>query len=543
MNFNDIEYERVDYEYIKKQYLKILHKIENSSDFSKVKNLIRKLNICRKTVLTMSTIASIRFSINTNDEFYKDEKKYWDEYSPLFSDLDIKFYKVLLDSPFESEIKDEFGEQFYRYIKTLVDSFSEEIIEDLQEENILMSEYTSLLASAKIEFDNKVCNLSDMSIYTSSNDEKLRKSAIKAHTRFFEENEDKFDELFDKLVKVRDKMAKKMGFDNFIELGYLLMNRTDYNEKMVDNLRKNVIKKYIPLANELYKEQANRINIDKLTYYDEQLEFLDGNAKAAGDGNYIMNQGRKMYAEMSKETNDFISFLLENNLFDVEAREGKAMGGYCTIIYDYNEPFIFGNFNGTVDDVDVLTHEAGHAFQVYMSKEEEMPELVFPTLDSCEIFSMSMEFFTYPWMDLFFAEDAEKYKKYHYDSAIKFLPYGSLVDHFQHEIYAHPEYSTEKRKEVWRNLEKIYLPHRDYADLDFLEKGGLWFRQGHIFKNPFYYIDYVLAQICALQFHDLIEVDRQDAWQRYLKISKLGGRYSFLELVDIAGLENPFKLI
>ncbi|MEG0249842.1 MAG: M3 family oligoendopeptidase [Peptostreptococcus sp.] len=541
MNFNDIEYERVNYEYIRKQYMKILHKIENSTDFSRVKSLIRKLNVYRKTVLTMNTVASIRFSINTNDEFYKAEKKYWDEYSPLFSDLDIDFYRVLLNSNFEEELKNEFGEQFYRYIKTLLDSFSKEIIVDLQEENLLMSEYTSLLASAKIDFDNRVCNLSDMSIYTSSNDENIRKNAIKAHTKFFEDNEEKFDELFDKLVKNRDKMAKKMGFDNFIELGYLLMNRTDYNAKMVSNLRENVIKKYVPLANELYRQQADRINVNKMTYYDEQLEFLDGNAKVVGDGNYIMEQGRKMYSEMSKETDEFINFLLKNNLFDVEARQAKAMGGYCSIVYDYNEPFIFGNFNGTVDDVDVLTHEAGHAFQVYMSRGEEMPELVFPTLDSCEIFSMSMEFFTYPWMDLFFAEDTEKYKKYHYDSAIKFLPYGALVDHFQHEIYAHPEYSPSRRKEIWRNLEKIYLPHREYSDLEFLERGGFWFRQGHIFKNPFYYIDYVLAQICALQFHDLMKVDREDAWNRYLEISKLGGRYSFLELVDIAKLENPFE--
>ena len=254
-----------------------------------------------------------------------------------------------------------------------------------------------------------------------------------------------------------------------------------------------------------------------------------------------MSQGRKMYKEMSQETGEFIDFVMENNLFDVQAREGKAMGGYCTIIHDYNEPFIFGNFNGTVDDVDVLTHEAGHAFQVYMSRELDMPELIFPTLDSCEIFSMSMEFFTYPWMELFFGDDAEKYKKYHYDSALKFLPYGILVDHFQHEIYRNPKMSPKERKEVWRKLEKRYLPYRDYSDLEFLERGGYWFRQGHIFKNPFYYIDYVLAQECALQFKNLMEINRQDAWNRYIKISSLGGKYSFIELVEKAGLKNPFK--
>lgn len=541
MDFEDIKYERIDYNESKEKIEELTKLMDKSNSFKKFEKYMNEINKIRKHILTMNTVSSIRFSINTKDKFYKNENSYWDETSPLFSDLDMLFYRSILNSNFEKEIVEKYGKQFYRYIETLVNSFSKDIIPMLQKENKLMSEYTELLASASINFDGKICNLSDMYSYMGVENEEIRKNAIRLHTKFFEDNEEEFDSIFDKLVKIRDEMAKKMGFENFIELGYLRMNRTDYDESMVEIFRENIYNKYLPIVENLYLEQAKRINAEKIDYYNEMLEFVDGNARLQGDGDYIMSQGRKMYKEMSQETGEFIDFLMENNLFDVQAREGKAMGGYCTIIHDYNEPFIFGNFNGTVDDVDVLTHEAGHAFQVYMSRELDMPELIFPTLDSCEIFSMSMEFFTYPWMELFFGDDAEKYKKYHYDSALKFLPYGILVDHFQHEIYRNPKMSPKERKEVWRKLEKRYLPYRDYSDLEFLERGGYWFRQGHIFKNPFYYIDYVLAQECALQFKNLMEINREDAWNRYIKISSLGGKYSFIELVEKAGLKNPFK--
>lgn len=542
MKFSEINYERIDFCKSRENLSKIYKDMDKADSYLEFMNLLKKANKIRKHIMTMQTVSQIRFSMNTEDKYYKNEKEYWDEYMPLFEDLDIELYKTILESKHKEKIQEEYGNQYIKYIRTVVNGFSKEIIPLLQQENKLMSQYTELLASAKIKFDNRVCNLSDMAVYMESNNKEVREKAVRLHTNFFLENEEKFDSLFDQLVKIRHSMSKEMGFKNFIELGYLRMHRTDYNAEMVKNLRKKVLKKYVPLAEKAYKEQAERIGAKKIDYYNERIEFLDGNASLVGNGDFIIEQGKRMYSKMSPETKEYIEYLIENELFDVKPREGKAMGGYCTILYDNNDSFIFGNFNGTVDDVDVLTHEAGHGFQVYMSRNQEMPELVFPTLDSCEIFSMSMEFFTYPWMEYFFGKDCEKYKTYHYDSMIKFLPYGVLVDHFQHIIYENPNLTPKERKEEWRKLEKKYLPYRDYADLDILNRGGFWFRQGHIFKNPFYYIDYVLAEICALQFKELMDSNSKDAWNRYVKISKLGGSKSFTELVEIAGLENPFEL-
>lgn len=541
MNFKDIVYERCDYDSIKGIYEKALADIRSSEKFEDLKASIEGLNKTRVHLQTMKELASIKYSINTKDDFYMAENEYWDEYGPLYQDLDYNLYQTLLKIDYKDQIIGEYGQQFYGLMECNVKSFSKEIIGLLQEENKLMSEYTALLASAKIDFDGRICNLSDMNLYMESLDDKVREEAIRAHTHFFVENEARFDQIFDRLVKIRHQMALKMGYKSFVDLGYYRMQRTDYNRDMVANLRKNVLVKYGKKAQDLYDDQAKRIGRDKIDYFCEKIEFLDGNAEPQGGSEEIFEAGRAMYSSLSEETKEFFEFLLSRGLFDVEARENKAMGGYCTVLPEYRMPFIFANFNGTVDDIDVLTHEAGHAFQMYMSRHINMPELIFPTLDSCEIHSMSMEFFTYPWMDFFFGQDVEKYKTYHYRAAIKFLPYGCLVDHFQHEIYENPDMTPEQRKETWSRLEKNYLPYRDYGDLEILNRGGYWYRQGHIFKDPFYYIDYVLAQICALNFYEKMQEDFDIAWNDYLKICKLGGKYSFFDLVKAGNLPNPFN--
>ena len=541
MKFSDFKYERPVYESNKKEFNNIIKKISESNTYKEQKENIDILNKLRNSIETMSTIASIRHSINTEDEFYEKERAYWDEYSPLYEELNSLFYKAVVNSKFKDEIEHDFGKQFVSISEYSLKGFSSEIISDLQEENKLCSRYTKLLASAKINFEGKERNLSELGKYMLSKDREIRVKASKAYYGYFEENEKNFDDVFDKLVKIRDKIAKKLNFNNFVELGYIRMMRTDYNADMVKNFRKQVLEYIVPVASKLYKRQVNRLNLDKLTYVDESFEFLSGNATPKGSPEYIIKNGKKMYSELSKETGEFFDFMLENELMDLVTKKSKASGGYCTYIPDYKSPFIFSNFNQTSDDIDVLTHEAGHAFQLYISTWIDMPEINFPTYESCEIHSMSMEFITWPWMELFFKEESDKYKFTHLSSAIKFIPYGIVVDEFQHYIYENPNMSKEERKKIWRDLEKKYLPHKNYEGCDILEKGCWWFKQGHIFKNPFYYIDYTLAQICSLQFWKKMREDKDKGWDDYINICKVGGTKSFLEIVEIGNLKSPFK--
>ena len=541
MKFNDYKYERPNYDKIKESFLNLVEKINYAKTYEEQNTYIKELNNIRKHIETMSTLSSIRNSINTADEFYDKEQNYWDEFGPLYEELNSDFYKAIVNSKFKKEIKEEYSEQFYKICENSIKSFSTEIIPDLQEENKLMSQYTKLLASAKINFNNEELNLSGLYKYMLSDDRKIREESSKAYYNYFEEHESEFDDIYDKLVHIRHNMAKKLGFDNFVELGYIRMDRNDYNPEMVVNLRKQILEHIVPLCNKLYEKQADRLKLEKLTYIDENVEFLDGNATIKGDSSYIIENGIKMYNELSKETKEFFDFMLENELMDLETKHNKSAGGYCTYMPDYKAPFIFSNFNGTSEDMDVLTHEAGHAFQLYMARDIEMQEINFPTLDSCEIHSMSMEFITYPWMDIFFKEDTAKYKFAHLSSAIKFLPYGVVVDEFQHIVYDNPNMTKDERKKVWRSLEKKYLPHRDYEGNEILEKGCWFFKQGHIFKDPFYYIDYVLAEICAFQFLKKMEENREDGWKDYLKICKVGGTKSFLQIVEIGNLISPFE--
>ena len=544
MKFSQYKYERSSYENIKEDFTKLVDKINNSNTYKEQKKYILELNKIRNDIQSNSTIASIRYSIDTSDEYYEEEKKYWDEYMPFYEDLNCDFYKAIVNSKFKEEIINDFSRQFYNICEDSIKSFSKDIIEDLQEENMLCSQYTKLLASAKIEYRGETHNLSSLMKYMMDKDRETRIESTKLYYSYFKENEAKFDELFDKLVAVRDKMAKKLGYNSFTELGYIRMNRSDYNEEMIKKLRKEVQDYIVLLCNKLYERQAKRIGIDDFWFADESIEFKSGNATIKGGEEYekyIIENGKRMYSELSLETDEFFNYMTENELMDLVTRKSKAAGGYCTHIPNYNSPFIFSNFNNTSEDIDVLTHEAGHAFQLYMSRDIEMYEINFPTLDSCEIHSMSMEFITYPWMELFFKEDTLKYKFYHMSSAIKFIPYGVIVDEFQHRIYENPDMSPDERKQVFRDLEKKYLPHRDYRDIDILEKGCYWFKQGHIFKNPFYYIDYVLAQVCAFQFLNKLNGDFKKAWDDYINICKIGGTKSFLEIVEIGNLESPFE--
>ncbi|WP_102401698.1 M3 family oligoendopeptidase [Haloimpatiens massiliensis] len=541
LKFKDYQYVRPDMKKVEKDFTKLISSFREAASLEEQDKIMEEINSLRSDVESMAELVGIRNSINTVDEFYEKEKEFMDENMPEYEGLISKYYETLVNSKFRKELEGKWGKQLFTLAEMQLKSFDLKIIEYLKEENKLTTEYDKLKASAKIMFEGEERNLSQLEPFIQSKDREMRKRAYEASTNFYVENESKFDEIYDKLVKVRDRMAKKLGYNNFVELAYIRMMRSDYNAEMVANYRKQVLDYIVPVAEELKERQAKRLGFKELKYYDEPLKFLTGNAVPKGDPDWILNNGKQMYKELSDETNEFFTFMVEHELMDLVSKKGKAGGGYCTFIGKFKSPFIFSNFNGTSGDVDVLTHEAGHAFQAYSSRNFKVPEYAFPTYEAAEIHSMSMEFFTWPWMKLFFKEDELKYKFSHLGSALTFIPYGVTVDEFQHFVYENPEATPGERKKAWREIEKKYLPSKDYEDSDFLNRGGFWFRQSHIFQSPFYYIDYTLAQVCALQFWVKANENREKAWEDYLTLCKAGGSKSFLELVELANLKNPFE--
>ncbi|MFF2481066.1 M3 family oligoendopeptidase [Paenibacillus sp. NPDC058071] len=541
MKFTEYPYARPDVKQFEQQFKEQLGVFESANNADEQDRAMTGINKLRSEFDTMQQIASIRHSIDTNDEFYKAEQDFFDENGPIVQEYITDYYKALVGSAFRTELEAKWGRQLFRLAELSLKTFSPEIIEDLQQENKLSTEYSKLIASAKIMFEGEERTLPQLSPFQQSTDRDVRKRASEASSGFMAEHEEEFDRIYDELVQVRTRMAKKLGYANFVELGYARMSRTDYTAEMVANFRNQVLEHIVPAATKLKERQRERIGVDQLFYYDENLAFLSGNAKPKGDPEWIVSNGAKMYSELSPETDAFFRFMQSNELMDLVAKKGKQGGGYCTYISEYQAPYIFSNFNGTSGDIDVLTHEAGHAFQVYESRSFAVPEYSFPTYEACEIHSMSMEFFTWPWMDLFFKEDADKYRFHHLAGALLFLPYGVTVDEFQHYIYENPDASPAERKRAWREIEAKYLPHRNYESNVYLEQGGFWHKQGHIFGSPFYYIDYTLAQICAFQFWKKMHEDRDAAWAAYLHLCKQGGSLSFTELVREAGLISPFE--
>lgn len=541
MKYSEIPYQRPDISAISDRFNELIKAFVSASNADTQISIINEVNELRNDFDTQYEIANINYSIDTTSEFNQAEMDYFDDNSPLVNNLINKYYNALTHSAFRAELEKRFGKQLFTLAELTSKTLSDEIVSDLKRENQLISEYTKLLASAQIMFEGEERNLSGLVPFYSSPDRAIRKSAQQAKSSFFEENAEQFDRIYDDLVKVRTGMAHKLGFKSYTEMAYCRLTRSDYDANMVAGYRDLVLKYIVPIASELRKEQASRLGIDKTLFHDEQIKFAMGNPKPKGSPEWIVNNAEKMYDELSPETSEFFHLMEDNELMDLVNKKGKAGGGFCTFIPNAKSPYIFSNFNGTQDDIEVLTHEAGHAFQVFCCRNAEIPEYRWPTYEACEIHSMSMEFLTWPWMNLFFEEKTQHFKYSHIANSLMFLPYGVAIDEFQHWVYDNPTASPQERKAEWRNLERKYLPHRTYEDNEFMENGGYWQGQAHLFHQPFYYIDYTLAQVCAFQFWIKAAKDNEAAWIDYLRLCKEGGKRPFLQLVELANLKSPFE--
>lgn len=514
--------------------------LENAQTKEDAIKAVNKYFKIQNEVNTDFTIISINFTLNTQDPKIKKYNDTIDEISPIVNNYFKKFEEAMVKSKFRQDLENKFGKLLFVQIENGFKCFDEKIIPLLQEENKLVSDYQALLASAKIEYKGETLNLSQIGKYMSDKDPEVRVESAKLYYGFLSEHDEEIGTIYDKLVKLRDKMAKELGYSNYIEFGYLRLGRVDYNAQMVAGYREQIKRDVVPVVYKLRKNQAKRLGYKNPIFLDYNLFFEDGNAKPAGDTKYLVDCAQQMYNEMGTESGEFFKFMVDNHLMDLDAKAGKAGGGYMTFIPRYKSPFIFANSNGTSSDVDTLTHEVGHAFQGYLCRNVKIPNYQMPTLEACEIDSMSMEFFAYPWMNLFFKDGADKYRFAHLDGAISFLPYGAEVDEFQHFVYEHPELTHKERCAKWAELEKVYRPWLNFKGFDYLENGGWWVRQSHIFASPFYYIDYTLAQVLALQFKCEMDKNRERAWKKYIKLLKMGGKYPFLTLVEKDHLRNPF---
>ena len=542
MTFNQYQYERVPLTPIDPEISNIPDRLLKAESKEEFLELLNQADAFKRKLATMYNICYIRHTINTQDEFYSAENDYYDQNMPAAEQFSTRLSQAVMDSRFQELALKELGETYFLNARLAQKAFSPEIAEDMAEENRLQSEYQKLIASARIQFDGQTVNLSRLTPFKESPDREVRQRAWEAESKFMEENGEKLDEIFDKLVKTRTRMAKKLGFNSFTEVAYCRLKRASYGRKETDAFCEQVRREIVPLAIHLIKLQHDRNNIEDAMIWDRSLSFKEGNPRPQGTPEEIFEKGRKMYSELSPVTAEFIEFMLSNGLFDVLSRDGKAGGGYCTSIPDFQAPFVFANFNGTAGDVEVLTHECGHALNSYISlRKVKYIEQEEPSYDIAEIHSMGMEFMTYPFMGLFFGDKKDKFIYQHLASAIIFLPYGCMVDRFQHIVYDNPELTPQERHKEWLKLEAAYRPDIDYGNISYFAKGGWWQRQLHIYMHPFYYIDYCLAQSAAFMLYNIMRENYEAGWEKYIALVNKGAELTYTQLLAEMGLDSPFE--
>ena len=543
VKFSEMPYKRPDLEAMKSQLSELVSRLKAAKSYPEAKAVFLEMQEVDGHIDTQATLASVRHSIDTRDEFYDGEESFWNAAGPELQEYFQQWNDAMLDGPFRADFSKEYGDLMFVNGEIRRKSFSPAIIPEMKKENDLTTEYEKLLASAQIPFEGKTYTLSQLTPFKTGADDALRLAAWKAEGKWYKEHQAEFDRLYDELVKLRDAMGKKLGYEGYTTLGYYRMGRNCYTKEDVEKFRAAVVEYLVPVADRIYKEQAKRLGVAyPMSFADAALEFRSGNPRPVGTPDDILAAGKRFYDALSPETSEFFNTMLAGELLDVLSTEGKQSGGYCTSIHDYKVPFIFANFNGTQGDVEVVTHEAGHAFASWMNRDRIPNSYIWPGMEACEVHSMSMEFFGERAADDFFGPDARKFLYSHLAGAITFIPYGTMVDHFQHEVYAHPEMTPKERHGVWKRLLGVYMPWlRLDGDIPFYAEGEGWQRQHHIYSSPFYYIDYCLAQTVSLEFWALIQKDPKDAWEHYMAYTRQGGSRTFTDLLKNAGLESPFE--
>ena len=541
VKIKDLPYERYTIEQAKESFNKFFTAAENAKSADDILAAREKYVLKAKNSFgTASSLANARFTQNTRDEFYDGEVTYYDEVSPAFSGLYVKYVNVMLSSPFRKELEEKLGKVLYRTFEFEKASYNDIIEEDVKQENAYSTEYVKLLSTVECDFRGEKKPLAYVRGFLEDKDRAVRKAAAESIGKAMQAHAEEFDDVFDRLVKVRDKMAKKMGYTNFTELGYYRMGRIDYDREAVEKFRENVVSAITPVVKDMKKQVAEKLGIDDIKFYDDAVYSKDEVPTRDCSVEEFFNRAEEMYSDMDKDLSALFSRMVNEEAFDVIPRDGKTGGGYCTTFEDFGKIFILANFNGASGDIDVITHEFGHAIAMNYAMQKNGDELGIGGCETAECHSMSMEFIAWPYMDKFFGSLANAYRRKHLSDALTFIPYGCIVDEFQHEVYDHPEMTPAERNALYLRLSKKYRPYLSYDGIPYLEKGTRWQFQAHIFESPFYYIDYCLAQTVALGFLALSRKDYKLALEKYKEMCKTGGEKFFSDIVKTAGIAYPF---
>ncbi|MBO4234869.1 MAG: M3 family oligoendopeptidase [Firmicutes bacterium] len=541
--FSELKFPKPDLRVLKDLYADAIERVEQATSGADVMEIIYEANEIVRKVTDLLTVTFIHYTMDTTNEKYAEDQRWVDENQQHFVQAAIEFNEALYRSPYKEYVEENLGSMYFAHLDIQKKSFSEKNIELRQREAELVEEYKQIIASCSMELNGEERSFMTLQNLLYDKDRDLRRSAFREFSRFLAQNETRLEEIWDELIKTRNKIGQNLGFENYIPVAYLERERLEYGQEEVANFRKQIVEEIVPLCSKLYEAQAKRLGVEKFMAYDEKIDFPKGTAHPLGDKEYMINKIFGMFREMSAETEEFIDFMNAHELIDYQDRPGKAEIEYSTTITSRKAPFVFSHFNGTAPGVTSLVSALGHAFASYRASRSQMIEEYYSaSSDIMEIHSMSMTMFANRYADRFFGDDAKQYEFSNLQELMTFIPFGAAVDEFQHICYSNPEMAPKERTLTWRELEKKYMPWRKYdEDDEFMNRGGYWYHKLHFFGYPFYYIEYCLATVNSMEMNRKYVTHPTSAWKEYLAITDIGGSEGYLDILKLANLTPAYE--
>ncbi len=538
--FSSLPYTRPDFEAVQQALNALAQEAKAAPDYAALRDVIRRRDELQGETGFQSELAFIRCYLDSSDPYYAQEMQACSQGAALLDEAPL--LTAILASPFAPQLDDELGKN-YRLLLADNLKLSAKGQELRAECSQLENRYQQLKATLRISFDGKSLSEGQMTSYLQSPDREVRRSARLALHAAYAEKKDDFAQILDRLVEKRIALAKANGFESYMDFANLGMGRRDFGQKELLAFCEQVKEELVPLRVKLCRIQAERLGVDRLCSWDVSIAFPDGNPKPVGDGPVLLERGKEMYDKLDPEIGPLYRAMADNGYIDVTSSPNKiANMGFCTLLAPLKMPYVFGNCTGSPSDTTVLTHEVGHAYQVWLCmKGWSVPEYYSMPNDVVEIPSKTMEQFTSPFAELFFGKDGEKFRIYHMGSVVDEICVFCATHVYESWLYDHPAASLKERVDTFNAIMAEYDPEVDETELaPFTQLGTSLFRSMGVYMFPAYLISYALSDMGALEFRERARESFPDAWKDYRALCAAGGSLDYTGLMNVAHLHTAY---
>lgn len=539
--FSDLQYKETDYQSLAKMILDLTEKAKKADSPSSLEEVLKIYDTEMEEVGYNYTLSYIHSSLDSSDTFWQEALQKESKGNAMLDTTPL--LKAILENKYFSSLEEKYGPVLRDKLNKSISTGSK-AQNERAEEGDLVSKYQREKAMVRINYKGKELSEGEVIPLFESPIREERIQSRKAVAKAFLEKKELFGSMLERLVSLRDTIAKENGFSNYLEYMDINYSRIGYGEKEMDAFVSEVKEYVVPVLSHIFEETRKRLGLEEMTVADISLMFVDGNAKPSGGADVLKEAAKKMYKALSPEMEAFFTGMLDSHSIDVDFSPNKVSGmGFCTDLKKGMYPFVFGNLDGTSWDVTVFTHEVGHAWQSYASDQNldltlfrEMP------LDAVEIPSKTMELFSYPFAEEFFGKDGDKFRFAHFRNAVKEIVAYTSVHELNTWIYTHVGASFDEINEKWMEIQSSYYPNVSYGEMEEEEKkGACLLRNMGIFMFPRYLISYVFSEMCAIDLFMEYLKDKDKALDSYNRLCRVGGSKSYPEILSAAGLEPSYN--